>query len=131
MFGTVCTIRFPTAIAAAGRVTGLSYPAMKRPVPLDGRRAPSASDAAGKNLIDAAPIEIDGLESPAVSVHAFTNLWQMTNPTQHETRGRVIEPLLRNRDGKPLCHFVHRRAAHVFVVARARGPSNCWIEQVG
>src|SRR5262249_22144974 len=73
---------------------------------------PSPSDdATGQNFVDAAIVEIDDLETPALAVKAFAGLRQRAELTEHESGGRMIAAARRQRDGQPVGHFVRRHAA--------------------
>src|SRR5262249_7254140 len=75
------------------------------------RAAADRGEAPGQDLVDAAAVEIDDLEAPALVIEAFADGRQIPELTEHEARGGMIAALGRQRDGQPLGHLVRRHAA--------------------
>ncbi len=77
-----------------------------------GRCSPApAREACCQNFVDATAIEIDDFEAPALGVETLSDLRQMAEPIEHETRRSVIIALLGNFDVQPVGHLIHRHTA--------------------
>src|SRR5215211_4104309 len=60
------------------------------------RSPPSpGGNGTGQNFVDAATVEIDDLETPALAVKAFADLRQMTELSEHETASPSVFAVLR------------------------------------
>jgi hypothetical protein len=78
---------------------------------LDRHPAPTAADASGENLVDAAGIHIDDLEAPAFRIETFSDFRKIAEPVEHEARGGMKRPVRRQGDREPLGHLVDRHAS--------------------
>src|SRR5262245_66210107 len=78
---------------------------------LDRRAPPSSGNATGQNLVDAATVEIDHLETPTLAVKTFAYLRQIAELAEREPGSRMIAAVRRQGDGQTVGHLVGRHAA--------------------